>query len=358
MFSPVAFPTGMILYDLLVANTPSSHASLIPFEIYRDTLGVIGIADGSTRLGNRRPQNGVSEANGSIASPVSESLSEGDSFTDLLGEVVRLKEQYPSALLHQIFVFNYDHVDVELPMSIVPVPSLSESKTTTMKTLMCDYTSLLLAEMTSYARSLQALSNVETPKSIKVDHPGSDYYDNGSTKKTVASSSTTSRLEFEHSRSSSPSIGVVKSQYRASMPANGYPGGGLASVNGRPHSRDGTRSPATFNEMDESTVPSRPLSRDTIATTGSGSGTVGERARNRVKGRISVLIGSLFLLAGRWPDAIKELSEGASTARSNSDHVWQAKALDYILVCMLMSAWAGMDFEVSLQKEVVGSFTE
>ena len=358
MFSPVAFPTGIILYDLLVANAPSSHASLVPFEIYRDTLGVIGIADGTTRLGNRRPQNGVSEANGSVASLASESLSEGDSFTDLLGEVVSHKEQYPSALLHQIFVFNYDNADTELPMSIVPVPSLSESKTTTMKTLMCDFTSVLLAEMTSYARSLQALSNVETPKPIKIDRPGSDYYDSESTKKTVPSSSSATRLDSEYSRSSSPSIGVVKSQYRASMPVNGYAGVDFTSVDGRPHSRDGSRSPATFEGIGEAVVPSRPLSRDAVGIAGFGSGTVAERARNRVKGRISVLIGSLFLLAGRWPDAIKELSEGASTARSNSDHVWQAKALDYILVCMLMSAWAGMDFEVSVQQEIARSFTE
>ena len=350
MFSPVAFPTGMILYDLLVADTPSSHASLIPFEIYRDTLGVIGIADGATRLANRLSQNGASEANGFVASPASESLSEGDSFTDLLAEVVGFKEQYPSALLHQIFVFNYDNKNVELPMSIVPVPSLSESKTTTMKTLMCDFTSVLLAEMTSYARSLQALPSVETPKPIKVDRPSSDYYDNESTKRTASPSFTASKLDSESSRSSSPSLGVVKSRYRASMPASGYSGADLASVNGRPQSRDGSRTPATFEEIGESAAASRPLSRDAITTAGVGSGAVGERARNRVKGRISVLIGSLFLLAGRWPDAIKELSEGASAARFNSDYVWQAKALDYILVCMLMSAWAGIDFEVSIRE--------
>ena len=343
----------MILYDLLVANTPSSHSSLVPFEIYRDTLGVIGIADESTRLGSRHQQNGVNRPNGSLTASASEASMEKDSFTDLLSEVVSLKEQYPSALLHQVFVFNHDDVAVELPMSIVPVPSLSESKTTTIKTLMCDFTSLLLAEMTSYAKSLQALPNVETPKPIKVDRPGSDYYENESTKKATSSGSATPRLDSEFSRSSSPVIGNGRSQYRASMPANGYTGSDMASATGRAQSsssRDVSKPTMTFEDARDvsDSTQTRPLSRDAISTTGFGSGTVGERARNKAKGRVGVLVGSLFLLAGRWPDAIKELSESASVARANSDHVWQAKALDYILVCLLMCAWAGMDFEVSI----------
>ena len=355
MFSPVAFPTGMILYDLLVASSPVSHSFLVPFEIYRETLCVIGIADGSTRLGSRYQHNGDARPKGPLANSASGSPIEKDAFTDLLEEVVALKEQHPSALLHQIFLFNYNNVDAKLPVSIVPVPSLSQSKTTTMRTLMCDFTSLLLEEMTSYAKSLQALPNVETPKPVKVDRPGSDYYENDSTKKPGSFGSVTSRLDSGYSRSSSPGIGSGKSQHRASMPANGYTGSDFASMNGRiqsSSSREGSTPPVTFDEMRDASnaTPSRPLSRDSMSTaTGFGSGTLGERARNKAKGRIGILTGSLYLLAGRWPDAIKELSESASIARANSDHVWQAKALDYILVCLLMCAWAGMDFEVSIQ---------
>ena len=45
---------------------------------------------------------------------------------------------------------------------------------------------------------------------------------------------------------------------------------------------------------------------------------------------------------------MKELIQSATIARGNSDYVWHAKAMDYILVCLLMYAWAGMDFRVSL----------
>ena len=80
------------------------------------------------------------------------------------------------------------------------------------------------------------------------------------------------------------------------------------------------------------------------------SESLGDRERVKSKGRIGVVIGSMYLLTGRWPDAVKELIQSANITRSNSDYVWQAKALDYLLVCLLMYAWAGMNFRVSLQK--------
>ena len=71
-----------------------------------------------------------------------------------------------------------------------------------------------------------------------------------------------------------------------------------------------------------------------------------DRTKNRIKGRVGVVIGTLFLQAGRWPDALKELVEAASNARVSSDYVWHAKALESILLCLVMFGWAGMDFQV------------
>ncbi len=82
---------------------------------------------------------------------------------------------------------------------------------------------------------------------------------------------------------------------------------------------------------------------------GFGAGGAGERERIKGKGRIGIVIGSLYLLAGRWPDAVKELTEGATIARANTDYLWHGKALDYLAICLVMYAWAGMEFRVSLQ---------
>lgn len=60
------------------------------------------------------------------------------------------------------------------------------------------------------------------------------------------------------------------------------------------------------------------------------------------------MIGSLYMCAGHWHEAMRELTEGATRARAYSDHLWQAKALENIMVCLLLFAWSGMDFQVSL----------
>jgi hypothetical protein len=43
---------------------------------------------------------------------------------------------------------------------------------------------------------------------------------------------------------------------------------------------------------------------------------------------------------------LKELIDGATIAKNNLDHVWHAKALENILVAMLMLAWTGLDFQI------------
>ncbi|KAI4286521.1 MAG: hypothetical protein L6R35_004230, partial [Caloplaca aegaea] len=54
----------------------------------------------------------------------------------------------------------------------------------------------------------------------------------------------------------------------------------------------------------------------------------------------------MYLLAGRWPDAVKETVDGATVAKANNDHLWHGKALDHLLVICLLYAWAGLDFQI------------
>lgn len=358
MFSPLAFPTGLIVYNMLVSVPPASHLALVPFELYREPLAIIGIAEGRDYANGGFGGNQSTSLSNTNGTHEQETTTHNELFGDLLECVLEMKEQYPSALVHQVFLFNYD-TSIPLPASLVPVPSPECSKTTTMKTLMCDLTSLLLAEMTFYAKSLQALPNIETPKPLQNERLSNDYYTN-STSHPDGPSRPESRIS---STPGSRSSSADRSLHRASIPAH------LASE--RPSSADGSRStshsngtrtpPVTFEEMDGlpekhavSTYQEkagRP-SKDRVPVHGFGSGSFGERARNKARGRIGVVIGSMYLLAGRWPDAVKELVDSATIARANSDHVWHAKALDYILVCLLMYAWAGMDFEVGAYSRV------
>jgi hypothetical protein len=80
---------------------------------------------------------------------------------------------------------------------------------------------------------------------------------------------------------------------------------------------------------------------------GVGSISASDPVKARFKGRLKGVVGSLYLQAGLWPEALKELVEGATIARAGSDYIWHAKALETMLLCLLMLGWAGMDFQVS-----------
>lgn len=353
MFSPLAFPTGLAIYDMSTAIPSASHLALSPFELYREPLVIVGVADGAEYLHLGSPNNPSLDRSDSARM-----LNRQDICDELSEAILWLKEQYPLALVHQIMAFDCDERDSALPVDIVLVPTLEKSKTTTMKTVMCDLTSLLLGEMTSYAKSLQALPNIETPKPDQDQRASGDISISGL--QYDGAPRPESRISRgPNSRPSSPAGDMERRQQRPplrSQMSSAVLDDADERSRTRPQSNGHRTPPITFDQMNG--VPDTPAfladkdkaqksSRDRVPVQGFGSGSVGDRARNKAKGRREVVLGSLYLLAGRWPDALKELIEGASTARSVSDHVWHAKALDYILVCLLICAWAGMDFEVS-----------
>lgn len=351
MFSPLAFPEGLVLYDLSTSQTPSSHSALAPFELYRVPLIVAAIMDG------KQKENEIyvdSEDVGYLASEDGQEM--------LLRSLGELKTDFPTAMVHQILIFDCDVRLSPLPKGIVSVPSPPKSRTTTIKTLMCDLTSHFLAEMTNYAKSLQALSSLDSPRIA----PGSISSNTAGvalpTHMTELSRPTSAA---DRSRSFSPAGDEPRSSHRMSMPAH-LPSS-ILSRGSTPDIRatsppSGARTPPNnledIHSAPEDSPPSklsnndrsRGGSQDRESIRGFGPGSLGEREKNKGKGRIGVVIGSMYLLAGRWPDAIKELVQSASVARANSDYVWQAKALDYLLVCLLVCAWAGMAINVSIQE--------
>ena len=342
MFSPLAFPEGLILYDLSTSLPPQSHLALSPFEIYREPLVVAGIADGNNLSSDVVP---MEEKVGTDAQKENKS-SRVEKLKALVRTLEDLLDNYPRALVHQILVF--DHDEDSLPERIYSVPSAAKSRTTTIKTVMCDLTARLLAEMSTYAKSIQALPSLDSPR-IHIDETSGG----------VISALPPHVLELpkvSNSRSHSPIGDTSRSEQRMSVPASLTFGGkatppAATSRPTSPYERANTPS-SSVTDVTASKPPDqdRASSRGRYSATVSGSGSIGERERNRARGRIGVVIGALYLLAGRWPDAVKELVSSATMARNTSDYLWHAKAMDYVLVCLLMFAWAGMDFRVSSQE--------
>ena len=353
MFSPLAFPEGRVLYDLSISLPPPSHLALTPFEVYREPLVVLGISDGAELELEYTQRDSQAQENGA-ESRFGREHREVPGFELLSNGLDDLSQEYPKALVHQVLVF--DHKELPLPRGVYPVPSPAKSRTTTVRTVMCDMTSRLLGEMAPYAKTLQGLPSLDSPR------VSAELTSNG-----IASAlpphmgHLTRASSGVNSRSSSPAGERSDSTHRMSMPAritsemdlrSSTPESRATSPSGRntpPLTTDGmaglstTKSPPRESGIERV----RAESRDRTSASDSGIGSLGERERNKGKGRIGVVIGAMYLLAGRWPDAVKELVQSATIARASSDYLWHAKALDYILVCLLMFAWAGMDFRVS-----------
>lgn len=361
MFSPLAFPAGLILYDLSPALPPSSHSELSPFELYREPLIVIGVADGTRLPSPTSARSG--EYDRSVGEVAQRRNDEEGLYLEFQDEFERIVDGYPRALVHRILLFDHVKSTTDLPEALVAIPSPEASNTTTMKTVMCDLTSQLLADMTTYAKSLQAFPTIHTPRS---EHSSTSTPLNGASGGTAYGSSPSRPTSAnQDSRSRSPAKSGTYPHNRMSMPVHmpSASGSRAATPDARPLSPPGRSQtpPTTFDEISgargigspsrSGITDSRQQSKDRVSVQGFGAGGSGEKERIKGKGRVGTVIGAMYLLAGRWPDALKELVESATIHRANSDYIWLAKALDYILVTLLMYAWAGMDFKVSLHPQ-------
>ena len=261
-----------------------------------------------------------------------------------------LRDQHPTALVHRILIFDFEAVD-SLPDSMFGIPPIDATVNLDPVTgVLRQISSQFLDELSSFAKSIQALPNIETPAprpqpNLNGDSPRTNPsrdHDRSANRSAVVSPSTT------------PGDAGDRSPYRASLPVQGSSPLAPEFRPGRDRSMSPmgrSRPPITFDEMDSDRPASaptvdRPHPSNRVSVHGFGSGTTGERARNQARGRLGLVLGSMYLLAGRWTDAIKELVDSATIAKWSSDHPWHAKALDYILVGLLMCGWAGLHFEV------------
>lgn len=358
MFSPLAFPGGTLLYDLSTSLPPPSHLALSPFEQFREPLLIIGIGDAL-----EYPWLSASRESDTSSPNVERRTSlENDDVDDIQASVENLRDQFPRAYLHTLMMFESEvqTSHPRLPPETIFIPAIL--KTTTIKTIICDITATLLGEMTTLARSIQALPTIPSP--------GSQNGSTGSTPSWADSESLTALSSRRNSqvpigsRPESPLSGVQKDMHRMSTPIlPSSSGGPLATDDPRAASpsTQGTRTPpTTFDEISgvnsasqqannnssKSSTSAKDSAPDRVSIHGFGSGGVGERARNKGRGRVSIVIGTLYMCAGQWHEAIRELTEGANRARAFSDHLWHAKALEHIMVSLLLFAWSGMDFQV------------
>lgn len=92
---------------------------------------------------------------------------------------------------------------------------------------------------------------------------------------------------------------------------------------------------------------SRSASRSRFGFASPKTATSNDSLPDNSRARYQILLGTLYLQAGRWPDSLRELSEGAVSTRGHViDVAWHAHALECLLVCMILIAWAQLDFNI------------
>lgn len=351
MFSPLAFPDGAIFYEL-TSHVPSpAHLALLPFDLYRNPLVVLAIADGTEldKVPFSKRHSGETLAERNIRA-LDQALED-------------LRDAYPNAIVHQLLLFDYLHPEdhaVPFPESITAVPPPEECKRTTMRTIVCDISSLLLAEMTSLAKSY------EFTKSF-IESPGQTTSGANGAENPILEKRRNSQFALPLGRSASASGALDRTQNRMSMPVP-FKGSSETSTPHRPSTpvKSGlSNPPTTFDDMPgvqepppgspesksqgrrpETAQGIRSTSQDRISVHGFGSGGVNERWRNKGKARVTILMASMYLQAGRWTDSLKEAIDGATVAKSTNDHLWHGKALEIIVISLILLSWAGVEFVV------------
>ncbi|KAL6875456.1 Trs120 domain-containing protein [Trichoderma longibrachiatum] len=358
MFSPLAYPDGAMLYDLITHVPPPSHLALSPFDLFREPMAVLAIADG-TELGDVTYSK-RSSMNGKGPTPVEKNI------RALYQELEDLRDNYPKALIHRVLIFDFvsPATEVPIPEGMAAIPPPEESKRTTMKTVMCDISSLLLAEMTTLGKSYEAMTAIESPggyslaRQLSTTSWGPDA--------TSPTSFTRRNSQFaipQHLQRSNSSAGLPdRSGGRLSLPpasSQGIPGSS-ASTPGRPSTplKSNLSSPPLTADDFPSASSQRSESPEAhtkadfvedsnrVSVQGFGPGGANDRWRLKGKSRSSIVIGSMYLQAGRWGDSLKELSEGAAAAKSLNDHIWHGKALELILMNLLLLGWSGLTFQI------------
>ncbi|PHH51813.1 Transport protein particle subunit trs120 [Ceratocystis fimbriata CBS 114723] len=343
MFTPMTYPNGTIFYEFVTYMPPASQLSLSPFDLYREPLVILAIADGA-ELTRSTYSTSASPAN--TATTLAEK-----NIRALDQELEGLRDQYHRALVHQVVLFEYDSNPdkiISIPEGIVTVPTTTTAGSITPKMVMCDLSSRLLAEMQTMAKSIEGVGYVDSPGQVLATRGRAlpDEPRRNSQVSMPISRSSAGAEARNLSRMSMPPLKTSLSNISRSRPRR--PSNPIAENSAVEGQDSGRSTPEAFGSGSRTATPDgfRSPPPERISVQGFGSNGINEKLRQKGKSRVQIVIGSMYLQAGRWSNALKELSEGAAISRALNDHIWHGKALELILCCLFAMGWAELEFSI------------
>ncbi|GJN91136.1 hypothetical protein Rhopal_004154-T1 [Rhodotorula paludigena] len=312
IFSSSATTPGNLLFEYL---TPTSYAPNHPLsflselQVHRRVQGIIGILDATEYRGK----------------------SLGTALASFQASLKDLPKTFATK------VYGFDPTDEQLDEGrkfkesegLVMVPGAGDISFF-LKTVLADFASDVLFEFSNMAAQLESRTSIPTPQETPgVAAPFSFVPSKATAQSTIAT------YAASQQRADSPaqpkpqqpvnltSLGIAPPPQ--SRTAHG-PLGGSTTGN-----RDGFLYGASIQTnmaTQAGAAPSPPP----------GSQLVDARSRKRVAGREKKLMGDMWLLAGRLPEAIEAYNSAIALTKAWADQVWQASALEGLVVALVIQA--------------------
>ena len=276
----------------------------------REPQIILAVGDGRRMRGKPKLNNGQQ---------VSADIEKEGQWEGVLEELETTRKASRRAILARLFVFEGDFASTGSNSQVTFVPAPGESNSTTMKTVMCDLASIFLSRLSDLAKEIQDLPVLESP--------------------------------WKQRSSGSRSDSSTRVQQRMTMPvrsASGREGQDVVtgSNTNSVRSLEASRSRTPTGARPTSQLVSREQSRDRMSSPSQGSTPALDRKQLKTSGRLSVVLGGLYLQAGHWQEALKEIEKGLTACRGMSDYLWHGRALELMIACVVLSGWAGIPFQI------------
>ena len=308
LLSPSKFERGCLLLHYSTSGVGEATLHLSPYEIFREPLLVIGVGKGLGDGGE-------------------------DGRKELKAATDYMRERHPRVVHRYLLSLREDEdMGGKLLANVTVVEKSHEAGDPSLVKAMRTVAVRFLRELSTYVQALQASPGIPTP---------------GQTSRSQQRASW--MREVENRSNASPGPRNV-----TSPPPPGEDGPS------RPPSRS-LASPATsFDQMPNTNATVNALSRsdsnrgdsgrgsskDRVSVQGFGTNTSSEKAKKRGRARVGIVVGSIYMMAGMWDEALQRLVENSNQAKTLQDLLWYAKGLENIIVCQLLQAWKGVGFQV------------
>lgn len=306
LLSPRKFEQGCLLLNYTTSGVSDAVLQLSPYDIFREPLLVVGVVGG---LGDN----------------------EDEGSKELKAAANYLREKHPRVVHRHLLVLGEKRDNIlghQENATLVEQPHEAghPSLVNAMQTLAVRF----LRELSTYVQAMQVSPSIPTPGQPSRHVQRASWMRDGDTKSVPGSGYGTPRDV------SSPPPG----DEGPSRPPS-------RSITSPGTSMDHVPSTNTLARSDSNRgANGRGSSQDRVPIQGFGTNTSAEKTKKRGKARVSIVVGSLYMMAGMWSDALQLLTEHTNTARTLQDNLWLAKGLENIVVCQLLQAWAGIEFQV------------